>query len=138
MAGTGPETTGPAGSPSGITGTGGMFQQIHGVNEQQDFSNGLKTMTAMDAASLLIPFSRMRGEILPPSQVFVGGNVRKSSVTISRSISSTSVLPANKVHRCRVYRSSIFIVFREQLIRSGTDYNEVHYGKEEQPEDRGG
>jgi hypothetical protein len=34
--------------PGGITWTGGMFQMIQGVKEQQDFSNGLKTITTTD------------------------------------------------------------------------------------------
>jgi hypothetical protein len=70
--------------PAGITGNGGRFQQSHGVNEQQDFSNGLKTMTATDAADS--PFRRMAGERFSPSQVCVGGNSRKSSETVSGSI----------------------------------------------------
>jgi hypothetical protein len=70
--------------PGGITGSGGRFQQIHGVNEQQDFSNGLKTMTATDAADS--PFSRILGERFSPSQVYVGGNSRKSSEMMSGSM----------------------------------------------------
>jgi hypothetical protein len=58
------------------------------VNEQQDFSNGLKTMMATDAADS--PFSRMTGERFSPSQVWVGGNSRKSSETMSGSMISSS------------------------------------------------
>jgi hypothetical protein len=50
-----------------MTGSGGRFQQVQGVNEQQDFSNGLKTITATDDARS--PRSRIRGEWFPPSQV---------------------------------------------------------------------
>jgi hypothetical protein len=70
--------------PGGMTGIGGRFQQSQGVNEQQDFSNGLKTMTATDAAES--PSSRIAGERFPPSQVCAGGNSRKSSETMSGSI----------------------------------------------------
>jgi hypothetical protein len=72
------------GIPAGISGTGGRFQMIHGENEQQDFSNGLKIITATEAA--FSPLRMRRGEIFSPSQVCVGGNSRKSSVTIRRSI----------------------------------------------------
>jgi hypothetical protein len=79
------------GIPSGITGKGGMFQIIHGVKEQQDFSNGLTTITATETACRSL--SLMRGELFPPSQVFVTGNSRKSSVTTSFSI------PTNREER---------------------------------------
>jgi hypothetical protein len=70
--------------PAGITETGGRFQQIQGVNEQHDFSKGLKTMTATDTADS--PLSRMAGERFCPSQVCARGNSRKSSETESDSI----------------------------------------------------
>src|SRR5512145_1798955 len=69
-----------------MTGTGGMFQQSQVVNEQQDFSNGLKTITATEAADN--PFSRIAGDRFPPSQVCSGGNSRKSSETMSGSMIS--------------------------------------------------
>jgi hypothetical protein len=65
-----------------------MFQTIHGVNEQQDFSNGLKTITATDDA--FNPSRVREGDRFPPSQVWVGGNSRKSSETKSRSITIES------------------------------------------------
>jgi hypothetical protein len=108
-----------------------MFQQIHGVKEQQDFSNGLNTMADKDAAPRLIPFSRMRGDLLLPSRVCMGGNVRKSSVTISCSIAPLLPLPVIKFPAGDLFRSSTFIDFHEQLIRVYTDYHEVHHGKEE-------
>jgi hypothetical protein len=72
--------------PAGISGTGGRFQMIHGVYELQDFSKGLKIITATDAA--FSPLSMMRGEMFSPSQVCVGGNSKKSSETIRRSITT--------------------------------------------------
>jgi hypothetical protein len=59
---------------------------IHEVYEQQDFSKGLKTITATDAA--FNPLSMMRGEMFSPSQVCMGGNSRKSSETIRRSVAT--------------------------------------------------
>lgn len=59
---------------------------IHGVKEQQDFSNGLKTIIATDAA--FSPLRVRRGEWFPPSQVWVGGNSRKSSETTILSITT--------------------------------------------------
>ena len=58
-----------------MRGTGGRFQQIQGVNEQQDFSNGLKTMMATDAAES--PLSRIAGERFSPSQVCGRGELKK-------------------------------------------------------------
>jgi hypothetical protein len=51
------------------------------VNEQQDFSKGLKTMIATETADN--PPSRMAGEIFSPSQVCTGGNSRNPSETVS-------------------------------------------------------
>jgi hypothetical protein len=76
----------PGGIPGGISCTGGIFQMIQGVKEQQDFSNGLKTITATDDA--FNPLRVRRGDWFPPSQVWVGGNSRKSSETTSRSITT--------------------------------------------------
>jgi len=80
--------------PGGMTGTGGRFQQIHGVKEQQDFSKGLKTMTATDAADN--PPSRMAGDRFSPSQVCTGGNSRKSSETVSGFIGTSMEWQGNK------------------------------------------
>jgi hypothetical protein len=77
-----------------MTGTGGRFQQIHGVNEQQDFSNGLKTMTATDAADK--PPSRRAGDRFSPSQVCTRGNSRKSSDTVSGFIGTSMEWQGNK------------------------------------------
>jgi hypothetical protein len=78
----------PWGIPGGICCTGGIFQTIQGVKEQQDFSNGLKIITATDDA--FNPLRVIRGDRFPPSQVWVGGNSRKSSETIIRSITIQS------------------------------------------------
>jgi hypothetical protein len=78
----------PGGIPGGICCTGGMFQTIHGVKEQQDFSNGLKIITATDDA--FNPLRVRRGDRFPPSHVWEGGNSRKSSETTSRSITIKS------------------------------------------------
>jgi hypothetical protein len=67
-----------------MTGSGGRFQQSHGVNEQQDFSKGLKTMMATETAES--PRSRTAGDRFSPSQVWAGGNSRKSSDTTSGSM----------------------------------------------------
>jgi hypothetical protein len=69
---------------------------IQGVNEQQDFSKGLNTITAIDEASR--PFNLIRGERLSPSQVCVGGNSRKSRDTIRVSI--TTKWGAGKIMLC--------------------------------------
>jgi len=90
---TGSFVVGSRGIPAGITGRGGRFQQIHGVKEQQDFSNGLNTMTATDLAER--PVIQIRGERFSPSQVCVGGNSRKSSETTSFSM-VLSLVPINK------------------------------------------
>ena len=72
------------GNTRGDYGCGGMFHMIQGVNEQQDFSKGLNTIIAIDAA--FSPFNLIRGERLSPSQVCVGGNSRKSRDTIRGSL----------------------------------------------------
>ncbi len=68
-----------------MTSTGGKFQASHGENEQQDGIKGFTAMTAREFEEIL-PM-RINGEESSPSQVWVGGNSRKSSLTISFSIS---------------------------------------------------
>lgn len=67
---------------------GGIFQIIQGLNEQQDFSKGLNTILATDAA--FNPLSEIPGERFSPSQVCCFGNSRKSSEILWRSIISES------------------------------------------------
>ena len=57
-------TIGSRGIPGRICSTGGMFQIIQGVNEQQDFSKGLNTIMATDAA--FNPLSEIPGERFSP------------------------------------------------------------------------
>lgn len=56
----------------------------HGQNEQQDGWNGFTAMTARDPD--LRPEIRILGETSAPSQVWVGGNSRKSSLITSGSM----------------------------------------------------
>jgi hypothetical protein len=67
-----------------------MFQMSQGQNEQQDGWNGLTAITATDTA--LSPDSLIRGEMLGPSQVWVGGNSRKSSLTTRGSMHMISTV----------------------------------------------
>ena len=85
-----------------MRGTGGRFQIIHGVYEQQDFSKGLKAITATDAA--FSPLNIRRGDMFSPSQVCMGGNSRKSSETIRRSITRKTKL---REHECFVSGASL-------------------------------
>jgi hypothetical protein len=112
------EVTLPSGGiPGGICCTGGRFQMIHGVKEQQDFSNGLKTITATDAA--FNPLKVRGGERFPPSQVWVGGNSRKPSETISLSMHykpgcGTINLPfaaCNSTRQCIVKKNGFYYLF---------------------------
>ena len=63
---------------------GGIFQASQGEKEQHE---GMKGFTAITASETDLRFSILiRGDSSSPSQVFVGGNSRKSSLTISFSI----------------------------------------------------
>jgi hypothetical protein len=59
-----------------------------GQKEQQDGWKGFTAITATDAALRLETL--IRGEVSDPSQVWVGGNSRKSSLTMIRSIKEIS------------------------------------------------
>jgi hypothetical protein len=59
-----------------------------GQNEQQDGWKGLTAITATDTAER--PEILIRGDILLPSHVYVGGNSRKSSLMTSGSMEKIS------------------------------------------------
>jgi hypothetical protein len=80
---------------------------IQGENEQQDFSKGLNTIMAIDAA--FKPFSLILGERLSPSQVYVGGNSRKSRDTIRGSI--TTKWGTGKIMLCFLVSRNSFHLF---------------------------
>jgi hypothetical protein len=111
-----------------MTGNGGRFQQIHGVNEQQDFSNGLNTITATDVA--FSPLSLIRGERFSPSQVWVGGNSRKSKETKICSIPTPlgrehikmmqappAITGSDAGNRQDLYRNKMGLEFRTQVVK---------------------
>jgi hypothetical protein len=79
---------------------------IHGIYEQQDLLKGLKTITATYAA--FSPFTLRWGEMFSQSQVFVGGNSKKSRETIIRSITTTQPRVRNLTFQFTVsYRQSL-------------------------------